>query len=97
MKSVHFNSKAEDELSDAVAFYEREREGLGGEFLNEVDRSLEFAIQFPKAAPIVRGSGRSLVVSRFPYSIIYRLLKSGNIRILAIAHQKRRPGYWSGR
>jgi hypothetical protein len=33
---------------------------------------------------------------RFPYSIVYLLLPE-EIRVLAIAHQRRKPGYWSGR
>ncbi len=46
---------------------------------------------------MIRGSVRRLVVSRFPYSILYRRLAGGEIRVLAVAHHKRRPEFWHGR
>jgi hypothetical protein len=39
---------------------------------------------------------RRLFVLRFPYQIIYRLDQDA-IVILAIAHVKRRPGFWKHR
>ncbi|WP_438003790.1 hypothetical protein [Sorangium sp. So ce321] len=36
------------------------------------------------------------LVRRFPYSVLYRV-RDDHIRILAIAHQNRRPFYWRGR
>jgi plasmid stabilization system protein ParE len=40
---------------------------------------------------------RRFVLPRFPYSLIYRHLGADEVRILAVAHQKRRPRYWTGR
>jgi toxin ParE1/3/4 len=34
-------------------------------------------------------------LARFPYSIIY--LGTEHVRVIAIAHDRRRPGYWRGR
>ncbi|MFB3820344.1 MAG: type II toxin-antitoxin system RelE/ParE family toxin, partial [Candidatus Methylomirabilales bacterium] len=39
---------------------------------------------------------RRVVVARFPYSIVYRE-DAESIVIVAVAHQRRRPGYWRGR
>jgi plasmid stabilization system protein ParE len=97
MKPVRFNPLAEEELFEAAAHYEAERGGLGQDFLDAVSQSLAFAAQFPRAAPRARGAIRSLVVSRFPYSILYRQLQRGGLRVLAVAHHKRRPEYWRGR
>lgn len=36
---------------------------------------------------------RRLVLKRFPFNIIYRIL-SDEIRVIAVAHQNRKPGYW---
>jgi plasmid stabilization system protein ParE len=38
-----------------------------------------------------------MMLSRFPYHIYYRLLESDDLRILAVAHNHRRPEYWGGR
>ncbi len=47
----------------------------------------------PMASPRVQGVVRSKRVQRFPYSVMYSA-ENGNLRILAIANQKRRPLYW---
>jgi len=39
---------------------------------------------------------RRRVLRRFPYSIVF-LLEPAEIVIVAVAHHKRRPGYWIGR
>lgn len=43
-----------------------------------------------------RGTNRRMPLRRFPYSIVYLLLPE-EIRVIAIAHQRRKPGYWRGR
>jgi hypothetical protein len=39
---------------------------------------------------------RAMAVTRFPYHVIY-LEVSDRIRILAVAHDRRKPGYWKTR
>jgi hypothetical protein len=39
---------------------------------------------------------RRLLVNRFPYQAVYRV-RHGEIVIVALAHLKRRPGYWKHR
>src|SRR6202140_1211948 len=97
MKSATFNPLAARELGEAVEYYDEARRGLGEEFLHEVERAIAFLDQYPEAAPKVGREVRRLVLARFPYSVIYRHLDAGEIRILAIAHQKPRPRYWPRR
>ena len=42
------------------------------------------------------GHTRRTLVARFPYQVVYRL-RPTEIVIVAIAHLKRRPGYWKSR
>lgn len=97
MTTIQFSRLARNELREAIRTYETEVEGLGAEFLDEVTNGLEVLRRFPRIAPIVSGSIRALVLARFPYTLIYRCPAEGKIRILAVAHQKRRFGYWRGR
>jgi toxin ParE1/3/4 len=97
MKSATFNPLAARELGEAVEYYDEARRGLGDEFLHEVERAIAFLDQYPEAAPKVGREVRRLVLARFPYSVIYRPLDTGQVRILALAHQKRRPRYWTKR
>jgi len=97
MKSAIFHPLAARELGEAVEHYDEARRGLGEEFLHEVERAIAFLDQYPEAAPNVGREVRRLVLARFPYSVIYRHLGAGQLRILAVAHQKRRPRYWTKR
>jgi toxin ParE1/3/4 len=93
--SIH--PAATRELQQAADYYELVRAGLGHAFLDEIERAFERIRQYPEAAPLVEGTVRKATVHhRFPYSVMYSVRPSG-IRILAIAHQRRRPLYWRSR
>jgi toxin ParE1/3/4 len=97
MMSGTFNPLAELELAEAVEFYDQAKRGLGDEFLHEVEQAIVFLDRYPEAAPKVGREVRRFVLPRFPYSLIYRHLGKGQVRILAVAHQKRRPRYFTAR
>jgi plasmid stabilization system protein ParE len=94
---VVFHPLAEQELVDAAAYYEEQKSGLGLEYLEEVEHAVTFLALYSEAGSKVRGSIRRLILPRFPYSLLYRVLGEDQVRILAVAHHKRRPQYWSDR
>ena len=94
--NVSFSPEARLELFEAADYYESESPGLGASFLAVVERALEQLTQFPESAPVARGTARIKHLPRFPYSVVYSL-RPGQIRILAVMNQKRRPFYWWGR
>ncbi|OGC06143.1 hypothetical protein A2V82_02300 [candidate division KSB1 bacterium RBG_16_48_16] len=94
MVSIH--EAAEAELNETADFYDRVSIGLGAEFIKEIWRAIENIKQFPEASPLIRDRVRKKTLMRFPYSLIYSI-RPGEIRILAVAHQKRRPFYWRDR
>jgi len=86
------------ELQDAILWYEERRAGLGAEFFAAVEATLDQIARLPQAgAPMARVPAelpvRRAPVKRFPYRVVY-LETSEAIRILAFAHDSRRPGYW---
>jgi toxin ParE1/3/4 len=87
---------AETEINEAADFYDLESPGLGGVFLDEIQRAFQIIIDFPDAAPLIRGCVRKRIVAKFPYSLVYST-RGNEIRLLAVAHHKRRPFYWRGR
>jgi len=97
MTQAIFHPVARRELEEAIDYYNAESQGLGSEFREEVQRVLALLTRFPRLGQPVRGSVRRMMLSRFPYHIYYRLLESDNLRILAVAHNRRRPEYWVGR
>jgi toxin ParE1/3/4 len=97
MKTIIFHPLAKQELADAVAYYEAQRFGLGEEYLDEIEDTAALIAQYSEAGAIARGTIRRVVLPKFPYSLLYRILPTDEIRILAVAHHKRRPNYWAGR
>ena len=85
------------ELHDAAAFYAaRANVELGLAFLAEFERGVSAIMADPKVGAVFRGTRRRYLLRRFPYSIIYQV-SAEELRVIAVAHQRRRPGYWVGR
>ena len=101
MKLVRLSSEALDELFEAAVWYQARRSGLESEFLAEVDRVLPLIGSSPDAFPRLLDLPADLVIRRallprFPYALIFMDLGE-HVRVLAVAHAKRRPGYWLDR
>lgn len=92
--SIH--EKAEAEINEAADFYDLENFGLGDVFLDEVAHAIEAISRYPEVSPLVWGGIRKKLLHKFPYSLLYSV-RSDEIRLLAVAHQKRRPFYWCSR
>jgi toxin ParE1/3/4 len=89
--------EAERELIEGALFYAREASpDLGLAFIAEFERMVGLLCRRPRVGPVWRGTTRRLPLRRFPYSIIYQLT-ADEVRVIALAHQSRRPGYWRGR
>jgi len=85
------------ELHDTAAFYTlKANVGLGLAFVAEFERTANFVLANPLLGAVFRGTRRRYILRRFPYSIIYQVAAE-ELRILAIAHHRRRPGYWVNR
>lgn len=96
MIPIQFHSEAETDFNEAASFYESRLVGLGTAFSAEVQISLGFIRAYPDAGSPIGRKLRKVVVNRFPYSVIYQRDERG-IYIVAIAHHRRRPGYWKSR
>lgn len=93
---VTFHEDAQTEFDEAASFYNMERAGLGVAFVDEVERAVTHICEFPASCPILRDRVRKARVQRFPYAVLYSVVDK-RIRVLAVAHDRRRPYYWSGR
>jgi len=96
LKHVVIQAAARQELRETTAWYRESNPSVADRFLNEVFKTLE-SIEKASAAgrwiPFVPGSARRMKVAAFPYYVIFEEL-ADRIEILAIAHNRRRPGYW---
>lgn len=82
-----------DELRDAAAFYTASANAeLGLAFVAEFERAANAVLTNPRIGARFRGTRRRYFLRRFPYSLIYHST-GDEIRIIAVAHQRRRPTY----
>jgi toxin ParE1/3/4 len=100
-KPLRIDAEAHEELWAAISWYEQQRVGLGREFLAAVDRTYDQIDESPRTWPLAPGIPEHLgvrrqLVRRFPYAIYFLELRD-ETRVLAIAHDRRRPGYWRRR
>lgn len=94
-RAVRFHPLARREYLSAVKHAERERPGRGQRFQTEVEHSASRIAEAPQqGSPYLHGT-RRFVLQRFPYSTVYVTLTAGYI--IAVAHDRRQPGYWRKR
>lgn len=96
MKLIGFHPEADAELTEAAQFYEGRQPGLGSDLLAEVERALGQILTHPEALQRIGRRARRKPLWRFPYNLIYAVYPD-RIRVVAFAHQKRRPYYWRKR
>ncbi len=94
--SVKFHPHARAEIREARNWY-FERSPLSAiAFAQTVENAIFRIREAPNTFPLADHGTRKFVLQRFPFNIFY-LIRETEIVIVAVAHQKRRPGYWSSR
>lgn len=94
--SITLRPEADEDLYDAARWYEEQRQGLGGEFLDEVERTFGILDENPQLCPRVHAGIHRAVIRRFPFGIFY-LVESEGIVIVAVMHASRNPKQWMDR
>jgi plasmid stabilization system protein ParE len=69
--NIRFLSLANDEVDDAVRWYEEQPEGMSRAFLDELDRVVRLVRAYPLLATQIEPEIRRFLFARFPYSLIY--------------------------
>jgi plasmid stabilization system protein ParE len=93
---VRLRPEAEEDLADASAWYEEQRQGLGHEFLDEVLTMLSSIAEAPLVYPDIYRNTRRAIIHRFPFSVYFRVERA-TIVVVAIMHGSRNPRRWKSR
>ena len=94
--NLEFHPEAEREFLEAALYYDLRVAGLGEKFLSEIQSATELLISQPEIGARIDPNLRRMLLVRFPYSVIYSV-EDMTIRVIAVAHQRRRPAYWRTR
>lgn len=74
---VHANAEATADAGRAIRFYNQRVPGLGRAFLHELTEQIWRIQQFPWSYPQTDPTRRRATLSRFPYTIVYRIGERG--------------------
>jgi plasmid stabilization system protein ParE len=93
-------SLSEEALADLEAatdwYLEQLAFAAADDFANEFEHALALLGAFPELGVTSQYKTRAFTLPKFPYSLICRVFPD-YIRIIAVAHHSRCPGYWAGR
>ena len=93
---VRFHPNARAELHAAWNWYNERSPLSATAFAHAIDNAVWRIKEAPTRNRVAEHGTRKFVLQRFPFNIFYRQ-GDAEIVIVAVAHQKRRPGYWSNR
>ncbi len=93
---LQFLVSASAEVGEAFDWYQARSSRAAARFLAEIERAVILIRESPEVWPPFEAGTRRYLLRSFPYSIIYRPVNDA-LQIVAVAHQKRRPGYWRSR
>ena len=96
MHEIAFRPEAEAEASEAFAWYDSKRSGLGDEFLLALDAVVAAIQRNPEQYPVLRSTVRRAVMHRFPYGVFYTV-DADRVVVIAVFHGRKNPTRWHGR
>ena len=93
---VFLHEEAVAEARAAKEWYEARSAAAAQAFFAELDYAIEQIAELPEGWPTYIEGTRRFLLRRFPFSVVYREHPSG-IQVIAVAHSRRRAGYWKSR
>lgn len=93
---VELDPRAEEEARAAFLWYLERSERAAAAFEREIESAVSQIGDAPTIYPFVEGELRRFLLDRFPYAILYAV-SATNVRVVAVAHLHRKPGYWRNR
>lgn len=94
--AVEFHPLAAGEAEAAERWYRERNEIASARFQRELDRAVELISERANTGSPYLGNTRRVLLRRFPFFVVYRV-RGDNAQIVAVAHARRRPGYWRTR
>ena len=94
--AIDIHPAAVNEARNAYRWYRRRSPQAASRFQAALEAALEQIAQSPDRYPVYLHGTRFRLLRRFPYIVVYRQL-ADRLQVVAVAHGRRRPGYWKRR
>ncbi len=94
MKKIQVHPEARSEAKRAFDWYWDRSPSAALEFDDSLRKGYSRIRKNPNVFPPYLHGTRRAIPERYPFSVVFRV-RLHNIQIVAVAHAKRRPGYWA--
>ena len=95
-RAAELHPEAIEDIRGAYDWYASRNALAATAFLTEIENAIAAVVARPDVWPRHLHGTRRFLLRRFPYSIVYRT-KPSNLEVIAVAHARRRPGFWRAR
>ena len=95
-RSAEVHPEAIAEPRAAYRWYAEQNPSAAIAFMTELDHAISEIETSPERWPVHLHGTRKFLFRRFPYAVIYRITER-DLQVIAVAHGRRRPGYWRSR
>ena len=97
LSQLQYHKEASKEVREAYLWYAERDRKTARLFAGEINLAIEKIRQSPTRWPRYDGGVRRYVLHDFPFQIMYYLDAARTVIVLAVAHTRKRPGYWAHR
>ena len=94
--AVEFHPEAVAEARAAFEWYRDRSPQAAAAFMAELETAIECISEAPDRWPVFGSETWRFLFRRFPFLVVYRK-GAEKIQVIAVAHGRRRPGYWKAR
>jgi plasmid stabilization system protein ParE len=91
--AVRFHPAAAQEAESTYEWYAARSSEAAHGFREELRRAIDAVAASPRTWPRHGSRARRYVFPRYPFSLVY-ILRGDDVEVVAVAHGRRRPGYW---
>jgi plasmid stabilization system protein ParE len=96
MLPVDYHPGARRDFDESFDWYAERSIQAAMRFANAIDVALSAIAADPERFGAIDEVHRECPITQFPFRVVYQIM-GNRIVVAAIAHAKRRPGYWRGR
>ncbi len=93
MNKIKFHPDVAIDIKESFDWYQKQADGLGNDFLNELESAYQAVSELPNTWPKFQNNFRRFLLSKFPFSIIYRA-SNELVYVVAVMYNSRKPKYW---
>ncbi|GAA5031360.1 hypothetical protein GCM10011506_20960 [Marivirga lumbricoides] len=95
--NYQLSEEAESDIYESYVWYEKQKTGLGEEFLRVLDAAEKAILNNPKTYRVrYKKKVRAFVLDRFPYLILY-IVNGNDIDVISVFNTNQHPKRWKKR